>query len=160
MNIKSLILPLIAALALSLPVSAADKKKDGHDHDHAHEKKITAPNGGRIITAVEPHAEFLVTADRKVQITFVDDDGKPVAPAEQVVTVTAGERSSPTKLTFTKSGNTLVSSGALPSGNDFPTVVQIKATPDAKTVTEKFNLNLSKCPTCSFAEYACTCESH
>ncbi len=162
MNIKSLLFPFIAAFALSLSVSAADKKKDSHDHSHDHshskEQKITAPNGGRIITAVEPHAEFLVTADRKVQITFIDDDGKAVAPAEQVVTVTAGDRSAPTKLTFTKVGNMLVSSAALPAGNDFPTVVQIKATPDAKTVTEKFNLNLSKCPTCSNAEYACTCE--
>lgn len=160
MNIKSLILPFIAALALSLPVSAADKKKGDHDHDHAKEKKIIAPNGGRIITAVEPHAEFLVTKDRKVQITFLGEDGKAIAPASQVVTVTAGERSSPTKLTFAKSGNMLVSDGVLPAGNDFPTVVQIKATPDAKAVTEKFNLNLSKCPTCSFAEYACTCETH
>ena len=157
MNIKSLLLPLIAALALSLPVSAADKKKDGHNHDHSKEKKITAPNGGRVITAVEPHAEFLVTSDRKVQITFLGEDGKAIAPAGQVVTVTAGERSSPTKLTFAKSGNMLVSDAALPAGNDFPTVVQIKATPDAKAVTEKFNLNLSKCPDCSFAEYACTC---
>jgi hypothetical protein len=55
-------------------------------------------------------------------------------------------------------GGLIVSSGALPAGNDFPTVVQIKATPNAKTVTEKFNLNLTKCPTCSNAEYACTCE--
>jgi hypothetical protein len=37
-------------------------------------------------------------------------------------------------------------------------VVQIKVTPDAKTVTEKFNLNLEKCPTCKYQEYACTCE--
>jgi hypothetical protein len=159
MNIKSLVLPILASFALGLSVSAADKKpKHDHDHDHAHEKKIATPNGGRLLTAVEPHAEFLVMADRKVQITFLGDDGKAVAPAKQVVTVTAGERSAPTKLTFTKSGNTLVSSGALPAGNDFPTVVQIKATPNAKTVTEKFNLNLTKCPTCSNAEYACTCE--
>lgn len=157
MNIKSLLLPLIAALALSLPVSAADKKKHDHDHDHAKEKKITAPNGGRIITAVEPHAEFLVTKDRKVQITFLGEDGKAIVPVGQVVTVTAGERSSPTKLTFAKSGNVLVSDAALPAGNDFPTVVQIKATADAKAVTEKFNLNLSNCPACKFAEYACTC---
>jgi hypothetical protein len=160
MNIKSLVLPFLAALAFSLPLSAADKKKDhdhDHDHDHAHEKKMATPNGGRLLAAIEPHAEFFVTADRKVQITFLGEDGKAIAPAAQVVTVTAGDRSSPTKLTFTKSGNTLVSNAALPAGNDFPTVVQIKVTPDAKTVTEKFNLNLSKCPTCAFAEYACTC---
>jgi len=36
--------------------------------------------------------------------------------------------------------------------------VQIKLTPEAKTVVEKFNLNLSECPGCKLKEYACTCE--
>jgi hypothetical protein len=116
-----------------------------------------------VLAADQPGKEILhpvavVIVGGLARFTFLGDDGKAVAPAKQVVTVTAGERSAPTKLTFTKSGNTLVSSGALPAGNDFPTVVQIKATPNAKTVTEKFNLNLTKCPTCSNAEYACTCE--
>lgn len=123
----------------------------------AHEKKEAGPNGGRILTAVEPHIEFFVTADRKVQLTFLGEDGKPVAPAQQTVTVIAGERSNPTKLSFAKSGSVLLSEQTLPEGNDFPTVVQIKTAPDAKTVVEKFNLNLSKCPTCNYAEYACTC---
>ena len=95
--------------------------------------------------------------DKKVEIRFVNDDNKVVAPGEQVITVTLGDRSAPTKLAFTKDGNKLVSDKAIPEGNDLPTVVQIKARPDAKSVTEKFNLNLSKCPTCTNAEYACTC---
>lgn len=154
MKLRIIALPLVALLALALPVFAADKKAD---HDHEHEKKMATPNGGRLLTEIEPHAEFFVMADRKVQITFLGKDGKPVAPAAQVVTVTAGERSAPTKLTFAKSGNALVSNAALPAGNDFPAVVQIKVSPDAKTVTEKFNVNLSKCPECKKAEYACTC---
>ena len=153
MKTKSLLLPFIAALAFVVPASAADKKAD----DHHHEKRMAGPNGGRILTKVEPHAEFFVTADRKVQITFLGDDGKAIAPAAQVVTVTAGDRSAPTKLTFAKSGNALVSDAALPAGNDFPTVVQIKAKPDAKAVTEKFNLDLVKCSGCGHGEYACTC---
>ncbi len=156
MKLKNIALPILAALALSLPLAAADKKKD-HDHDHDHGKKIVAPNGGRVLTEVEPHAEFLVTAERKVQITFIDDDGKAIAPAEQVVTVTAGDRSSPTKMKFAQAGNVLVSDVALPAGNDFPTVVQIKTTPSAKAATAKFNLNLANCPGCKLAEYACTC---
>lgn len=156
MKIKSLLLPLIVTLVLALPASAADKKAD-HDHGHEHEKKMAGPNGGRILTKVEPHAEFFVTADRKVQITFVDDDGKAIGPAAQVVTITAGDRAAPTKLTFAKSGDVLLSDAALPAGNDFPAVVQIKATPDAKAVTEKFNVNLSTCGGCKKAEYACTC---
>ena len=147
MKMKSLVLPILAALALSLPALAA-------------EKKVAGPNGGRILTSVDPRAEFFVTPDRKVQITFVGADGKPVAPTEQVVTVTAGDRAAPTKLTFVKTGNALVSNAALPAGNDFPTVVQIKPTPGAKTVTERFNLDLAFCDECKHAEYACTCAEH
>lgn len=124
----------------------------------AHEKVAAGPNKGRLLTIVEPHAEFLVTAERKVQITFVGEDGKAVAPADQVVVVTAGDRAAPTKLTFTKTGNVLLSDTALPAGNDFPTVVQIKITPDAKPVYARFNLNMTTCGECKNAEYACTCE--
>ncbi len=157
MKLKHLLLAAFAAtLALSLPASAAEKKAD---KDHAHETigKIKAPNGGRLITAVEPHAEFLLTADRKVQIAFLDDAGKIVPPADQVVTVITGERSSPTKLSFTKSGNVLISDGTIPAGEGFATVVQIKTSPEAKTVTTKFNLLLSTCSGCKLQEYACTC---
>ena len=125
--------------------------------DHSHEKKVAGPNGGRILTSIEPHAEFLVTADRKIQITFVDDALKPIAPTAQVVTVTTGERSAPVKMSFTKTGDTLVSEQTVPEGNNFPVVVQIKTTPDAKASVEKFTLNLSNCPDCKYAEYACIC---
>jgi hypothetical protein len=135
-----------------------DDENHDHDHDHAHDEIVAGPNGGRVLTEVEPHAEFLVTDDRKVQITFVDDDLKPVPAAEQSVRVVAGDRSNPTKLEFTKSGDVLVSDKVLPEGNDFPVVVQITTSPDAKRVPVKFNLNMEQCPTCENKEYACTCE--
>lgn len=138
---------------------------DDHDHDdsdddhgHVHETNVAGPNGGRVITSIEPHAEFFVTADRKVQIAFVDDAIKPIPVAEQSVTVIAGDRTNPTRLTFEKSNDVLLSDKALPAGNDFPVIVQIKATPSAETTLERFNLNLSECPTCKYNEYACTCE--
>jgi hypothetical protein len=146
MKSKIAALSFCALLTLALPAVAAD-----------HEHKEAGPNGGRLITSIEPHAEFFITKERKVQITFVDDDGKAVAPGEQVVSVTTGERAAPTRLTFTKSGNVLISDAALPAGNGFPTVVQIKASAGGTTVTEKFNLNLSTCPECKLAEYACVC---
>ena len=124
----------------------------------AHEKGQKAgPNGGKLITEVEPHAEFLVTTDKKIEIRFVNEANKIVAPGEQVVTVTMGDRSAPTKLTFAKVGDKLVSDKAIPEGNELPTVVQIRAKAGEKAVTEKFNLNLSDCPTCKHKEYACTC---
>ena len=138
------------ALAFTATATAADKDK----HEHAAK---AGPTGGKLITEVEPHVEFFVTKDKKVEIRFVDDDNKVVAPGEQVISVVMGDRSAPTKLAFTKDGNKLVSDKAIPEGNDLPTVVQIKAKAGEKSVTEKFNLNLNDCPTCTNKEYACTC---
>jgi len=121
-------------------------------------EKIKAPNGGRIIDTVTPNAEFLVTTDKKVEVRFLDDAGKVIAPTAQVVTVTMGDRSAPTKLAFTKDGDKLVSDKVVAEGKSLPVVLQIKVSPDAKSVTEKFNLNMSNCPTCSYLEYACTCD--
>ena len=123
-------------------------------------EKIKAPNGGRIIEGVEPHAEFLVTADKKVEVRFLDASGKVIAPAAQTVTVTMGDRAAPTKLAFAKDGDKLVSDKVVPEGKELPVVLQIKVTADSKAVTEKFNLNMAKCPTCSNAEYACSCDHH
>jgi hypothetical protein len=152
MKIKTLTHCLFTCLALALTAIPAGAHGEG-----AHAKKTAGPNGGRVLTACEPHAEFFVTADRKVQITFLTDGGKVIAPSAQVVTVTAGSRTAPTKLAFTRSGDALVSDTALPAGNNFPAVVQIKSSPEAKAVTEKFNVNLATCGECSLAEYACTC---
>jgi hypothetical protein len=123
-------------------------------------EKIKAPNGGRIIDGVTPHAEFLISADKKVEVRFLDDTGKVIAPAAQVVTVTMGERSAPTKLAFTLDGDKLVSDKTIPEGKDLPVVLQIKTTPDAKSVSEKFSLNMVKCPECTHPEYACSCDHH
>ncbi len=123
----------------------------------AEEVKIKAPNGGRILEKVKPNAEFFLTPERKVEIRFLEGD-KVIAPAEQVVTVTTGERSAPVKLAFAKDGDKLVSDKAVPAGDSLPVVVQIKEKEGEKTVTEKFNLNTAKCPECKLAEYACSCE--
>ena len=135
----------IAALVASLTFATAAEK-------------IKSPNGGRIISAVEPHAEFLVTPDKKIEIRFLDAEGKIIAPAAQVATVTMGDRTNPTKLAFAKDGDKLVSAQTIPDGKELPVVLQIKNTPDTKAVIAKFNLNLATCPACSNAEYACACD--
>ncbi|HEY0967352.1 MAG TPA: hypothetical protein VGD88_08190 [Opitutaceae bacterium] len=124
----------------------------------ADKKNIDAPNDGRIVTTAEPRAEFLVRPDRKVQITFIDQAGKPVPAAGQVVTVTTGDRMNPTQLAFAVSGTVLVSNGTVPAGNNLPTVVQITPTPGAKALVERFSLNFATCPECKHAEYACICD--
>lgn len=124
----------------------------------AHEDKKTAgPNDGRILTTVTPHVEFFVTPDRKVQFTFLDGKNRPIAPAAQSVTVTTGDRAKPTVLKFTRQGNVLLADAPLPEGNNLPAVIQLKASPDAAEVVERFNINLSTCGECKHHEYACTC---
>lgn len=155
-------LALAFSFALGLPMLHSDEKGDKHEehegHDHDHDHIMAGPNGGRVLHAVDPHLEFFVTEDRKVQIAALDAEGKAIPITEQSVRVTGGDRSNPTRMTFAKEGDVLVSDVAFPEGNDFPVVVQIKSTPDAKSAMEKFNLNLIKCPTCPYKEYACTCD--
>ncbi len=135
---------------------------DGHDHDgdddHEHGTKLAGPNGGRVITNFEPHYEYFVSDDRKVQITFLTDDLKPTDVADQEVRVIAGDRSNPTQLAFAKSGQSLVSDKALPEGDDFPVVIEVKTASDADAVRAKFTMDFSDCPTCDYLEYACTCD--
>lgn len=143
--------------AVGAPALQADEKDHKHeDHDHDHTE--AGPNGGRVLHAVEPHLEFFVTDDRKVQIAALGEDGKAIPIAEQSVRVTGGDRSNPTRMSFAKKGDVLVSDIAFPEGNDFPVVVQIKTAPDAESAMEKFNLNLADCPTCDYLEYACICD--
>ncbi len=132
---------------------------EGHDHgEHDHAEAKAGPNGGRIITSVEPHLEFFVTDARLIQITFLNEDGKAIAPKDQALSLIGGDRQNPVRLRFTKKGNVLVSDNALPEGNNLPIVLSIKADAKSKTIREKFNLNLSDCPTCEYKEYACICE--
>ncbi|MEJ6571737.1 MAG: hypothetical protein QNL01_16300 [Akkermansiaceae bacterium] len=138
------------------------KGHDAHGEDHAghdHAKKVAGPNGGKVIITVEPHAELFVTADRKLRITFLGEDNKGIAVAAQSVSVVCGDRSKPTMLTLVKEadGNSLLSTAALPAGNNFPTIVTLKTTPEAAPVRDRFILNLNDCPTCKYKEYACTC---
>jgi hypothetical protein len=143
-------LAVLIALTLLPALRAADKE----DHDH---KTQAGPTGGRLITKVEPHAEFFVNKENRIEIRFVDDENRVLAPGEQVVTVTMGDRAAPSRLAFAKEGDKLVSDKPIPAGRNLPTVVQIRASPGAKTELDRFNLDLSQCPTCDYKEYACIC---
>lgn len=131
----------------------------GHDHDDhsGHDHIKAGPNKGRMISSVTPQAEFFVMNDGRVQISFFDAEMKAVAPAGQTVSVISGERISPLEMSFVAEGNALVSKEVLPKGNNFPTVVAIKASAEAEEVITKFTLNLSDCTSCSNKEYSCEC---
>ena len=154
---KTKTIAILAALCgfASTPALLAQAEKP---HDHKHEKKEDGPNGGRLITSLDPHFEFFVTPEHKVKITFVGEDKKAIAPGEQIITAVGGDRANPTKLAFTKEGDSFISDKALPDAKEQPIVLQVKTSKDAKTVTEKFNVNLAECPECKHKEYACVCE--
>lgn len=156
MNKKHLL--ALVATALSFALAPMTLAHEGDDHSgHNHEKKVAGPNGGRVITTVTPHVEFFVTPERKVKLTFVGEDNKPVAAKDATASLVGGDRANPTKLAFTKDGDALVSDKPLPAGDNIPVILQIKITADAKNVTEKMNVNLADCPECKHKEYACTC---
>lgn len=143
-----------------------DADHDHHHHageahaslaGHSHEEKKAGPNGGRIILSVEPHFEFFVRDDRKIQITFLDDDNKLLAPVSQEITAVTGDRSSPTSLTFSTQDKVLLSDQALPEGNKLPIIVTIKTTPDSTPKRERFTIDLNLCSSCDLKEYACVC---
>ncbi|MCS1411054.1 MAG: hypothetical protein M2R45_04250 [Verrucomicrobia subdivision 3 bacterium] len=132
----------------------------GHTHGpdtHVHELKTPGPNGGRLITSVEPNFEFLVLEDRKVRLTFVDGEAKPIEVTDAVISLIGGDRSAPTELAFDKAGNVLISDGALPGGDVVPVILDIMASPTGELVSEKFNVDFSTCSECKLTEYACIC---
>ncbi len=132
-------------------------------HSHAfgkeptHAGKIAGPNGGRLITIVEPNFEFLVQEDRKVRLTFVDGNARPIDVAFMSILLKCGDRMSPTELAFTQAGDVLLSDKPLPEGNMLPVVLTIQTTPNGDPVYEKFNADFSTCGGCRFVEYACVC---
>ncbi len=55
-----------------------------------------------------PNVEFVVNKDGRAEIALLDKERKPIALAEQTVTVTAGARTSAKKLKVEKQGDIFV----------------------------------------------------
>ncbi len=155
MKIKIIALALITSLCLGFTTASVSAYGS---EEHA-PKKSVGPNGGRVLHGTDPRAEFFITSERKVKITFLDDQGQPITPAGQKVVVTSGQRSAPTQLNFSQVGDVLVSDVAVPEGRRVPTVVQITS-PDGLTAIERLNVNLAVCSGCDNPEYACICVGH
>jgi len=63
-------------------------------------------------------------------------------------------------LALEKTSAGFVSVGALPAGEPYRVVVQVRASPEARPQNFRIDLNLEECGECSRAEYACICEGH
>ena len=155
----------LTAMALLTPFLFAEEKgHEGHDHTdhgdktHGHVAKMAGPNEGRIFVSTEPHTEFFVTPERKIKITFLDENNKAITPTDQTVSAIGGDRANPTRMVFAIEGEAMVSDKPLPEGKRIPLILQIKTAAEGDFVTEKFTVDLSNCPTCEHQEYACTCD--
>lgn len=144
MKLKSLLIA-VAALCSAVSLTAA-------------EKIVGGPKGGRLLEVDGQKAEFFVTDDKKIEITFYDAALKPIAPGEQVVAVTAEPKSGRTKVELEKTATGYVSKTAVPEGAPYRVVVQMRAKPDAKPQNFRVDLDLANCAGCNRGEYACTCD--
>jgi hypothetical protein len=123
----------------------------------AHERITVGPGDGRLAfldSTTTPSAEFNVK-DGKLHITLLDKDLKPIALAEQTLTITTGERGNAKKLEVSKAGNNFTA--ALPAGEDFWCVFQLKETKAAKSITFRVHYRAEICAECKKAEWRCIC---
>jgi hypothetical protein len=126
-----------------------------------HAAKITGgPKGGHLLDAEPLKAEFFVTDDRKVEVTFYDAALKPVAPTDQVVAVTAEPAGGRTAMELERTATGFLSKAPLPAGEPYRVVVQVRASAGAKPRNFRIGLVLSTCGECQRKEYACVCEGH
>ena len=138
----------IATTFLALAVSAAA----------LFAKPIPGPKGGRILTTDAPHVEFFVEKDRTVTVSFYDKALKPMALSGQVVSAIAEAKSGKVNLAFAEKNGALVSKAALPEGDDYTVVVQVRDNASARPKNYRVLFHDEVCAECKRAEYACTCD--
>jgi hypothetical protein len=138
---------LHTALALVLSLQAAS----------AHERITVGPGDGRLAfldSTATPNAEFNVR-DGRVYITLLDKDLKPIALANQSLTLTAGQRGSAQKVEVTREGNDFVAT--LPKGEDHWCIFQLRQSKTGKPITFRVHYLSAVCADCKKPEWHCTC---
>lgn len=144
---------LLTAIAICLLFSSVTATAEsGHSH-----QSIAGPKGGKILESVPLHAEFFVQADKKVSVTFYDAAMKPVVPSTQQIKVFAEAKAGKATLEFEKGPDAFISKTALPEGDNYRVVVQIKNEASAKPQNFRIDYISTLCTGCKQAEYACTC---
>ena len=126
----------------------------------ASETIVAGPKGGRLLFADPVRAEFFVTAERRVEISFYDRVGKLVPPGAATVMVTAETTNGRVAVPLAPKELTLVSVEPLPPGDPYRVVVRVRPSPEVRPSNFRIELNLHECGECQRAEYACTCASH
>ncbi|MDD2709488.1 MAG: hypothetical protein PHV34_15990 [Verrucomicrobiae bacterium] len=137
-----------ALLAVPLALIAADQPNPAKDK---------APHGGRLMGGTAVRAEFLVKADQTVEVYLYDQQLKPVAPADQTVTlILQGKDGAKTKVEFNKGAGAFVSKSPVTIPEGAKAILAVKA--GGKPENFRFDLIMSPCKGCKKPEYACDCE--
>lgn len=121
---------------------------------------VAGPKGGRLLETTPLRAEFFVTPEQRAEVVFYDDALQPVAPATQVVAITAEAPAGRVALELETTATGFVTRGALPDGAPYRVVVQVRAAPGERPQNFRIDLDLAHCGGCDRTEYACTCEGH
>jgi hypothetical protein len=103
----------------------------------AHERITLGPKGGRVVyldSKTIPNLEFLVNEEQRAEITLLDKARKPIAAAEQNVTVTARAPDAAKTLKVEKQGDGYITE-PVPDGAPYLVIIQIKEKPNAKGLT-------------------------
>ena len=145
---KSTLLKLILAITLAAIPSA-----------FAHQDIKIGPNGGRIFALESKNIPQMEvgTKDGKFVIHLLDSAGRPLPIGERILTVTAGARSKPETLVVERGERTFIA--AIPKGDEFPVVFQLRETKGAKALTARMNYDGKTCGECKKPEWLCSCGS-
>ena len=143
---KTTLLTALASLAIALPC-------------FAHQDIEIGANGGRVFdlgSKNTPHLE-VAAKDGKFVVYLLDAKGTSAPLGERTLAITAGDRSKPEKLAVEKTGATFTA--AIPKGDEFPVVFQVREKEGAKPLTARMNYDAKPCPECKKPEWMCACGS-
>jgi len=125
-----------------------------------HEGAPLGPNGGRLVEFSKDRSlrGEVTLVKGQFRVALLGADLKPVAIQDQVLVVTGGERRKPQKPEVRLEGGHFVFAAL--NGTEYPLVLQLRPTKDARPITAKFTYDAAICSACKQAEWLCKCGSH
>ncbi|MDA3873880.1 MAG: hypothetical protein PF795_07955 [Kiritimatiellae bacterium] len=111
---------------------------------------------GRHLSEAGQHFEFRLRDDNRVVIIPLNEKQDAVAPGDQEIQLTGGDRSAPLLIAFKKTDEQWVSTEALPDVQNMPVVLRVRQG-EERPVFFRFQLNRATCGGCGRQEYACSC---
>ncbi len=119
---------------------------------------VTGPRKGAVLEFTGGKVEFFITKERKVSLGFLDASLKPMPLQTVEIKLSAEPKSGAVTMELEPKAEFLESKTALPEGEGYTIVVQIKADQTDKLINHRITMNTHFCEGCQGPEYACTCD--